>query len=73
MPIESRLNNTRPILAAVLIAALATAAAAAEHGESKPAAHSGDGGAHDTAGPAGRAGSKMGTAALQFRFGRLVG
>jgi hypothetical protein len=56
-PMESRLNNTRSILAAVLIAALATAAHAAEHGESRPAAHSGDGGAHETAGPGGRAGA----------------
>jgi hypothetical protein len=54
---ESRLNSTRPILAAVLVAALATAAAAAEHGEGKPAARSGDGGAHETAGPVGRAGA----------------
>src|SRR5262249_9387852 len=52
-----RLNNTRPILAAVLVAALATAAAGAEHGEGKPAARSGDGGAHETAGPVGRAGA----------------
>jgi hypothetical protein len=54
---ESRLNNTRPILAAVLIAALATVATAAEHGEGKPAAHSGDVSAHKTAGPGGRSGA----------------
>jgi hypothetical protein len=50
------LNTTRSILAAVLIATLASAAAAAEHGASKPA-RSGDDGAHEVAGAAGRAGA----------------